>query len=70
MVITWRRDAVSITATTTATTTATITAPAVAHPRIVPRRPAVRLLPCRMVREAAAADRTHSLSGYGRRFKV
>jgi hypothetical protein len=66
MGIMWRRDAVSNIATTIATTIAA----AVAHPRTVRRQPAVQLLRCRMVRGAAAADRTHSRLGYGRRFKV
>lgn len=61
MGIMWRRDAVS--------NIATIIAAAVAHPRTVRRQPAVQLLRCRMVREAAAADRTHSHLGYGRRLK-
>jgi hypothetical protein len=49
--ITWRRDAAPI--------TATIIAAAAARPRTVQRQPAGRLLRYHMVREAAAANRTH-----------
>jgi hypothetical protein len=55
MGITWRRDAASI----TMTITAAIIGAAVGRLRTVLPRPAGRLLRYRMVREAAAADRTH-----------
>jgi hypothetical protein len=66
MGIMWHLDAASI----TTTITTTIIAAAVARPRTARRRQAGRLLRCRMVREAAAADGRIFLLGYGRRFKV
>jgi hypothetical protein len=56
MGIMWHRDAASI---TTTITTTIIAAAVAARPRTIRRRQAGRLLRCRMVREAAAANRTH-----------